>query len=169
MASEKRPELKFSTHVAKGKSKAQLPDSFVGALSSFNRQGIRALCFTCGETKPITKVTGIEQYESRADYSVILSCTHTRQLSIAVSRSDAKKAVLDASRKKAAIAKKKLEDQEAVELAAKLADFEESQSLRDDMITAGTLIEQVEEIEPEEVPEVGQEIIGQEEPQESEE
>ena len=151
MASEKRPELKFSTHVAKGKSKAQLPDSFVGALSSFNRQGIRALCFTCGETKPITKVTGIEQYESRADYSVILSCTHTRQLSIAVSRSEAKKAVLDASRKKAAAARKKLElSEDTGEPACALdSDEVETEEIRATMRESGVLTESVEETEDE--------------------
>ncbi len=152
MASEKRPELKFSTHVAKGKSKAQLPDSFVGALSSFNRQGIKALCFTCGETKAITKVTGIEQHESHADYTVILECQHPRIVSLAVSRSEANKRALDASRKKAAAAKKRLLD--AADVPETDPETELTDQIRQDMQADGTLIESVEEQEDGEVKEL---------------
>jgi len=66
-----------------------VPDSCVGALSSFNRSRFRAFCAKCGELRAAANVTDIAQHEPRADYSVILECTHTRMVSVAVTRTEA--------------------------------------------------------------------------------
>ena len=82
----------------------QLPDTNVGAAKRLSTGGKRFWCTQCADMRRVVKVTGIEQFESKASYQVILDCpqAHERVIEQSVERTQAGLDVLSEQKQTAA-------------------------------------------------------------------
>ena len=113
---------------------AEPPDSIRGILSRWEREAAKFLCTTCGTLQTPVDVKGkILQVESAAIYEdCVLSCGHSRNISVKASRGPAAIAKLNPKRTEANEVEEMSRRERAVEIK-----HAERTSLRSEMESAG--------------------------------
>jgi hypothetical protein len=91
------------------------PQTTAFALQQFHKSKVKLLCFSCGAVRAISLVTEVQQRPMTCISTCNLECGHSRDLEMAVKRSEAEQAAFCADESGAKEADERLQSQVGLE------------------------------------------------------